>query len=362
MLSVDQNKLLLRATGIKVRSSSGTHARAHCPHHKDTNPSLSVDFRKGVYFCFSCKRQGTLPQLVYEMTGRGARHYVKVADPDAGAPFDFQADTPAGLLALGAMYMDEPTPEEILADYDHLDEPEIHGTLIPWHKSTDVQNWMKERLIPKRTAEDWGFMYGLNIEVISPMVPEDPEEERSRFQSRRRLIVPLHGPAGNWISVESRSILPHDKLKTLYVKPMDFIFRYPWLDTSKPLYVCEGLVDAARLYPIESNVTYMFGSHLSEVKKHLLKQFPYIIMIPDNDIAGYELVERFVTAGLTTYIKPVVEGYEDLGDRTLTNYQIRRWFVEEEPTLMDSDKIRVILDRWRRREKLDEHIQHIAYR
>ncbi|MCA1807160.1 MAG: hypothetical protein LC687_04840, partial [Actinobacteria bacterium] len=76
ILSPDQNKLLVQAAGLRIRHSSGSSVRCSCPFHSDKNPSFSINLKAGVYFCHSCKASGTLPQLVYELTGKGARSYL----------------------------------------------------------------------------------------------------------------------------------------------------------------------------------------------------------------------------------------------------------------------------------------------
>jgi DNA primase len=37
---------------------------ARCPFHDDHDPSMSVDFAKGVYHCFGCKTGGDIFQWV----------------------------------------------------------------------------------------------------------------------------------------------------------------------------------------------------------------------------------------------------------------------------------------------------------
>ncbi|MCA1800085.1 MAG: hypothetical protein LC650_02180 [Actinobacteria bacterium] len=249
------------------------------------------------------------------------------------------------MLALASLYAEEKTPETLLQEYEKVKPPVISGNLIDWRKSRDVTEWLKSRDISEQVADDWGFQYAHHVQITSSL-PVEEDEDVSTTLARRRVIVPLHGPAGNLLSVEARALQPWDKIKTLYVKPIDFLFRYHELDKTKPLYVCEGLVDAARLYPVEKNVTYLFGSNLSSVKEHLLKRFSEVVMIPDNDAPGYRLVKSFIEKGIQAKIMRLPDHVEDLGDRKMTNSYIRRWFSVTEPELLSAPSLNGIIDNY----------------
>lgn len=49
-----------RAISVEIISRSGNECMALCPFHNDTNPSLSVNPVKGVYYCHSCGAKGVL--------------------------------------------------------------------------------------------------------------------------------------------------------------------------------------------------------------------------------------------------------------------------------------------------------------
>jgi len=328
---------------VKIKNVTSSSARCHCPYHNDKNPSFSVNLRKGVYYCHSCKKSGTLPQLVYELTGKGARHWV--GGLDSKKEFDFKQDTPEMLMRMAQMYANEESPVDVIEKYKKMKQPLQEGNTLPWHKAADVRRWMQDRGIPEKTAEDWGFEYAMNVKYTSGYEVEEGEEP-SQLNVHRRVIVPLYGPDGNWLSIEARAVNNKSKLKSLYIKPMDFIFRYKELDKTKPVYICEGLVDAARLYAVEPNTTYLFGSSLTEVKKYLLSKFPYVVLIPDNDAPGYKLAREFKQADLNTKFMQVPSHVEDLGDKKMTNSYIRRWFSSTEPIDLSLRDIDVIIYRY----------------
>ena len=53
---------------VKVRS--GSEWQCLCPYHEDTQPSFSVNVRKGLFVCYACDAKGTIQQLAdYLQTG-----------------------------------------------------------------------------------------------------------------------------------------------------------------------------------------------------------------------------------------------------------------------------------------------------
>lgn len=47
-----------------IDHSSGLKGTACCPFHDDNNPSFSVDYVKGVYYCFSCHEKGDIFKFI----------------------------------------------------------------------------------------------------------------------------------------------------------------------------------------------------------------------------------------------------------------------------------------------------------
>lgn len=339
-LTPDQSKLLIKAAGIRISKVSSNKATCHCPYHKDKTPSFNVHLGKGIYKCFSCKRSGTLPQLVYDLTGKGARYYLGDLKSPARA-FSYQEGSTEAFTRLASMYYDEVSPTSKLEAYKNAAPPILSGHVVPWHQSNDVKNWMERRGIREKVANDWEFQYAMRTDIIG-QYKEDPDDDESRFTSYKRVIIPLYGPDGNLLSYEAR-ITGKGSPKSLYVRPMDFLFRFPFLDKSKPLYLCEGLVDAARLYPFRNNVTYLFGSALSDLKIHLLRKFPKVIIIPDNDAPGFRLVRSFIDSKLNIRVKKIPKEFEDLGQIEMREDDIKYWLRNTPPAEYTRERADVMI-------------------
>lgn len=63
--------------------SSTAEDKIICPFHKDVNPSMKLDFNKGVYYCFGCGESGDAMSFVKKMNPkmsdlRACREYVRI--------------------------------------------------------------------------------------------------------------------------------------------------------------------------------------------------------------------------------------------------------------------------------------------
>lgn len=90
MNPLDPSLLAVAAKATAKRSTKATHSQSleevaqrlglslrngmqPCPFHDDKNPSLSVDFEKGVFHCFGCNKSGGVPSLVMAAKGCSAK-------------------------------------------------------------------------------------------------------------------------------------------------------------------------------------------------------------------------------------------------------------------------------------------------
>ena len=352
ILSPEQNKNLVRVSGVRVARSNGTKLKAYCPYHDDKkNPSLSLNLVKGTFHCWTCKESGTIARLVYDQTGHGARFYLDDIREDSAPGEAFKLsdkmDDIHAFLRIGARFS-EPSVEETLEQFATAAPPSFGGALVDWKKSTDAVAWLESRHIVDEVADAWGLKFAFDVNIRSNF-KYDESDEPSSFDAHRRLIIPLYGPKGNLLSIEARATLPHETLKSLFVRPVDFLFNYALLDPTKTLYLAEGFIEAARLYPFTQNVTYMFGTAVTDIKTHLLKSFRDIVVVADNDGPGYRMALSLKQKGLPIRIKPVPAAYEDLGDRTMTNSDIAHWIKHQEILEMTENEIEAKALYWDRR-------------
>lgn len=73
---------LMRSYGVVIKTSSATQALALCPFHDDAKPSLSINRRKKLYYCFGCGAKGNLFTLIRKK--ENISHFPEVVRRAAG--------------------------------------------------------------------------------------------------------------------------------------------------------------------------------------------------------------------------------------------------------------------------------------
>jgi hypothetical protein len=112
---------------------------------------------------------------------------------------------------------------------------------------------------------------------------------------RDRLLIPITKD-GFPYSLEGRDYTKKQIPKCLYPKhcKTDVCFNQCSLDKSKPVIVCEGIMDIHKIWSlINKNVTCTFGVSLSDAQKQYLKDVSDLILFIDDDPAGHGSVSTF---------------------------------------------------------------------
>lgn len=263
----DRHHMTLDALGIlRLRPKSAYNQNTeemafHCPFHKDDTPSMFINLKKGLYNCFSCSQKGSIEGLYKSLTGGNLRK-------DLG----YQTDRFISYARPTDVYTwkeeIENKTDSVYVNYDPTD-------FMPALANEECRKYIQERGISTKVATKLNFMY----------------TEKTRINTttfRDRLVIPIY-EKGHLISMEGRRIHQSDEVKVLYPKncSVNSLFDIDNLDRSKPLYVCEGLMDlcvlrSSGLFP---NSTSIFGANLTARQASLLKEFQ-VIYIPDLDVAG----------------------------------------------------------------------------
>ena len=306
---------------LKIKGSldnPATNIAVHCPFHEDKTPSLYIHSTEGVYRCFSCKRQGSIEALFREVTGEDLYRTLNIERSD----FANFANRPA---------YSAPNFEELDKDV-HID---VRGMLLPFASSPKVMRYIRSRGISSATAAAMHFRYAENVYI-------------NGTNYRERLAIPIY-EKGKLISVEGRDITRSAPIKVLYPKgsSVNTLYELDKLDTSRPLFAVEGLMDLAllRAYKEFENSTAIFGAAVTARQLYLLKKFDEVIYIPDNDRAGEDTVKTFQknemrnvkVLRLPDLIKDVK--VKDVGDlvvkaqTTVGSLLNRKWLLRARPVL-----------------------------
>jgi len=286
--SAVDNQIALGHIGLHPKSGH----MYQCPYHKDKTPSLSIDIQKGIYFCFSCKRSGTISGLVYDRSSdKVSMESLLNRDPFMSA---------GGAHNLVTYNHEVILPKEVPLT--------IRGIISIYDTSPQAQEYIRLRFIPENVAKEMGVGFADEVYV-----------NETRMLSR--VTFPIYNAEGILINLEARDSTRKNKVKCLYpknsLKPL-----YEWykLDKSKPLYIVEGLIKllVLRTDPKFENSSTVFGSYISDYQKSHLDQFEgRIVVIPDNDDAGQTLVRKLKElygerVGVMNIVDPEIKDIDDI--------------------------------------------------
>jgi DNA primase len=275
-ISPAQNKQAVLRLGIrpgkKLYDNSGFF---YCPHHKDTKPSFSVNFRKGVYHCFSCKDGGTLNSLCWKISNRSIQDVLGLSEESFNIYRKMQQEY-------------KPEPEKTEKD----SRVDVRGVLVPFYQSPAALEYLKIRGIPTSVAESMQMQY----------------TEEATFNGKwysKRLLIPIYGEDGHLVSVEGRDVTFNDDVpKCLYpTNTIKSVYEWYKLKRDEPVYLFEGLIKmaVARSDSYFANSTSLYGTGFKPYQISLLNLFSHVILVPDNDAPGKELITALQKALSTKF-------------------------------------------------------------
>ena len=272
-LSPEQYKQAMFMIGIRPRGSRFRNQDlVKCVFHKDSNPSMSVNFSKGVYHCFVCGAKGSMRGLVKNKRGVTIERLL-------GIEKDI-TEVIGGRVAEPEPEIEEPEP----VDPHKFDTPiDIRGVPVPFDRSPEAQEYLRKRDIPEDIARDLEVQY-----------MEEGYINGTHFC--KRLLIPVYNEHGTLVNMEGRDVTFEQKPKCLYpanaLKPL---FQFSRLDLTKPVFMFEGIIKTAvaRTDPFFKNSTAGLGADLSDYQVEMLNRIPHLIIVPDNDTAGGNVVKTY---------------------------------------------------------------------
>jgi DNA primase len=244
-----------------------------CFHSGDDTPSLSINFKKGLYNCFACHVSGSIQSMIWDKLHMSMDRFLGLED---------KGDMDS---------LHKPKIEEIpvrrKAPKDK--ELDIRGIVIPFNMSEGALKYLHARYIDLMTATRMNMKY-----------TEEAYINGTFF--KKRLLIPIYNEEQQLINMEGRDVTFKQEKKCLYpagaIKPI-----YEWykLDKEKPLYLFEGLIKmaVARSDSFFKNSTTIFGNKPTPRQIRILNEFQKVIIVPDNDKGGRVLID-FLKTALTT--------------------------------------------------------------
>lgn len=274
-----QVKEILVSCGVTVANEIDSHYMIMCPFHYNINtPACEVDKESGLFICFACSENGTLMDLVMKTTNRTyfeATRFIKSKEKaeDISQSIGLKLD------------------KEEETEYDIATINRLHNTCLESERAIE---YFYSRKITMNSIK----MFKLGYSDKQDMV-----------------IVPVYDQYGKCMGFVARSVDGKSFKNSPGMKKSKTLFN---LHNCKfqDVVVVESSFDAIRLCQLGYNAVASLGATISKYQIELLEKYAKsIIVIPDNDEAGKEMVSKIKD---NIYSKDIeiltITGGKDIGD------------------------------------------------
>ncbi|MBL7069359.1 MAG: toprim domain-containing protein [Candidatus Omnitrophica bacterium] len=324
---------ILQQKGIHLKRNGNGSYLGLCPFHKDTNPSLSISEKDGIWLwhCFGCHKGGTLIDFL--------RYYENKSFKDIYSNYSNNKDN-----------LKDKDIQSILNEMIQF----YHNSL---KEDTSAQSYLKGRGLLDRELIDT-FKIGYCNGSAKELLPNDEAlkqrlkdlgllNEKQNESFYKSITVPILDKNDNVVGLYGRNI---ERKAHLYQKgPHRGIFNHKTLKVHDEIILTEGIIDALSLYKTGfKHVTSSYGTngftehHLKAFKENNVKT---IYIAYDNDPTGKKtsqaLAKTLIFEGFDVRRINLPEGVKDVND--YFNYNERLDFKGSKETfgvlLKDSKKI-----------------------
>ena len=254
---------LLDVLKVDYKSAGSDNVRIYClnaaQHNNgiDNDPSLQIHIHTGAMHCFSCGYKGYITTLV-------KKHLNTTDDMDV---LYFMHQFALG-ESLDISRLTTRTSTGVVV------EEENKGIEYPLHRSASNNQYLFKRGFTNKDIEEW------NIGIIN-----DPKFMRNNGW----VYIPIYqdGELKNYFL---RNPFGKDKIYGPFPKKM-LLAGFDKITNYDKIYVLEGIFKAMAFRKTRSQAVASLGNQLSKEQLELLKKFKTVVIVPDNDRAGFMLVK-----------------------------------------------------------------------
>jgi len=282
-------KYLLQVLGGTHVVDCGDYVKCCSMFHEEKNPSFVLYKNSGLWKDFSGPYSGgDIESLVWHARQMRLIDFLGVSKDDL----------------IGDMYKKK-EPERAFVKLDEYDPRDydliVEGDDIqPLH--TDIRHLMHAIRV-RGMSEEFIRFFKVGLIRNSLVYIQKKNEYSDKVKKVRffdRLCVPIY-EYGRRVSIEGRRIDGQKDMKVIYPSSLNSVggsayrrlFNIDNLDTSKPLIVCEGIMDITKIWShIYKNVTCTYGASLKPQHKEDLKKFKDIIVFSDSDEGGEHMIDH----------------------------------------------------------------------
>lgn len=288
---VDNISIILPQIGMEA-TEKGAYYQALCPNPShpggDHRPSWTIRKDNGVFRCWSCGYTGNIYTLIKQMTGQNPYFFTGLST---------NSKPSFGYRSIKKVIRTQPTKKPRYL--------QIKGEFYDPYTNSEVAAYLQDRGISKEYVNTFRVTYTPSAWING-----------TRFVNRLCTPIILNHSV---VNLEGRDYTRQQEPKVLYPRNSnrDTLFNLDNLDWSLPLYVVEGLMDHAKVWMyLSRNSTCTFGASLTKHQIELLHSFDRVIVIPDNDEAGFNVIKQIDAQWVDKqiYLLPLSDRFKDPGE------------------------------------------------
>ena len=327
-MQIEKHKIIeiLNSLNISYKDDGGDWIKCRCPNpsHIDNNPSAGININTGVFNCFSCGYSKSIIHVIMDN-------------------FNCSYNEALNMLDIGIKNTEKKPTINLTQHIKRKKRKEkVKKSFIS--VKTDISDFEYARLrgFTKEFCTTFNIKLGVSGLYKDYMIIPIVEKEVNAFEARRVMeyeyllkYFNLEEGNYNYLKEKYKQLQKDEKIiqneysyylnkpKTLYPKNSNInntLFNYKNLDTNKELYVVEGIGSIPKIWThITKNVTCIFGAEVTNKQILLLRNFPKIILIPDNDQAGDMTIRIFNHYIKNVYVKKISS--DDTEDKYIKEIQ-----------------------------------------
>lgn len=279
-----------------------------CPFHNENTPSFSVSPDKQMYYCFGCKKGGSVIRFTMEIENLGYTDAIQFLAKRSGltVPED-DADPGVAQRRSQVLALNKEAAQWF---HENLSKPEGKA----------VRDYLVKRKIRPKTAVDFGLGASLNSwdslmtemlrrghtkeELLGAGLIVQNEKGRLYDKFRNRLVFPVIDVRGDVVAFGGRVL---DKSEPKYLNTSETIayskrrnlygIHLAKKTRRKNIILCEGNIDVITLHQAGfDNAVASMGTALTLEQTKLLSHYTKeLVLCYDNDRAGQEATEKAIS-------------------------------------------------------------------
>ena len=252
--------------GIDTDKTSGEdNILISCPFHNDETPSMGVNIRNGLFYCFGCEEQGNFAKLIAELDGISYHDAKRIL---------LDLDTPELVLR----ELEDILEEEEEPELKYFSEASFNKVFRKATTSVRAKRYLIGRGISETTADAFNLRWGGS----------------ESFVWRYRVIIPIYTYDGKLTNYSGRAVYPKTKPKIRKARPSRNTLFGAWTlangikvgDRYRYVILVEGEFDAMFLNQHGYHAVAVTGTvELTDVQISILRRMAAEVVIAyDNDI------------------------------------------------------------------------------